>query len=164
MPNQKGGKKFKRGKKNSPFEKKLIFKDPKENQEYAKIKKVNGSGRYQISCFDGADRLGIIAGNIKRKVRLAINDVVLVSLWEFQDNKCSIIHKYERDEVMKLKKENEFPDTIQLGEENDFIENEYNPFDIDSKLEDESDESEESEESEESGESKDEGEINLDDI
>ena len=131
MPNQKGGKKFKRGKKNSSFEKKLIIKDSKENQEYAKVLKVNGSGRYQISCFDGKERLGIIAGNIKRRVRLAINDVVLVSLWDFQDNKCSIIHKYERDEVMKLKKDNEFPDSIQLGEENELEDDEFNPFDVD---------------------------------
>lgn len=133
MPNQKGGKKFKRGKKNSSFEKKLIIKDSKENQEYAKVLRVNGSGRYQISCFDGKERLGIIAGNIKRRVRLAINDVVLVSLWDFQDNKCSIIHKYERDEVMKLKKDNEFPDAIQLGEENEYVDDEYNPFDVESR-------------------------------
>ena len=157
MPNQKGGKKFKRGKKNSSFEKKLIFKDKKENQEYAKILKVNGSGRYQIYCFDGTDRLGIIAGNIKRKVRLSINDIVLVSLWEFQDNKCSIIHKYDSDEVMKLKKENEFPDTVQLGETSDFVDNDDNPFDVDYKLED-LDKLEELEESEE------EGGIDLDDI
>jgi len=154
MPNQKGGKKFKRGKKNSSFEKKLIIKDTKENQEYAKVLKVNGSGRYQISCFDGKERLGIIAGNIKRRVRLAINDVVLVSLWDFQDNKCSIIHKYERDEVMKLKKDNEFPDDIQLGGENEFVD-EYNPFDVDLK-EIESESSDGSDSSEE--------EINLNDI
>ena len=156
MPNQKGGKKFKRGKKNSSFEKKLIIKDTKENQEYAKVLKVNGSGRYQISCFDGIERLGIIAGNIKRRVRLAINDVVLVSLWDFQDNKCSIIHKYERDEVMKLKKDNEFPDDIQLGGENEFVD-EYNPFDVDLKeIESGSSDSESDEESDE--------EINLNDI
>ena len=33
MPNAKGGKKFKKGKKQSFNDKKLIYKDPKENQE-----------------------------------------------------------------------------------------------------------------------------------
>ena len=69
MPNKKGGKKFKKGKKDSFQEKQLILKDPKEGQEYAKITRVNGSGRYQLYCFDGKERLGICAGNIKRKTR-----------------------------------------------------------------------------------------------
>jgi len=131
MPNQKGGKKFKRGgKKNNHIETKLIYKDPKEDQEYAKITKVNGSGRYQMKCFDGTDRLGICAGNIKRKFRFSIDDIVLVALWDFQDSKCSIIHKYEPDEAIKLKNDGEFPDSIQLNQENDFNDD-YNPFTFD---------------------------------
>ena len=76
MPNQKGGKKFKKGKKNNNYEKKLIFKSSEDNQEYAKILKVYGSGRYQVSCFDGNERLGICAGTIKRKFRFNIDDIV----------------------------------------------------------------------------------------
>ena len=116
--NQKGGKKHKKGKKESFQEKQLIYKDPKEDQEYAKVTKVNGSGRYNLFCFDGKDRLGICAGNIKRRVRLSINDIVLVALWDFQDNKCSIVHKYEEDEVQKLKIQGEFPENIRLEEDN----------------------------------------------
>ena len=78
MPNQKGGKKFKKGKKQNHFQEKiLLYRDPKEDQEYAKILKVNGSGRYNLFCFDGKDRLGICAGNIKRKVRIVVDDIVL---------------------------------------------------------------------------------------
>ena len=65
MPNFKGGKGFKKKKKQSSTfrEKELILKDVKEDQEYGQIKKVNGSGRYQVFCFDGQERLGISAGN-----------------------------------------------------------------------------------------------------
>jgi translation initiation factor 1A len=157
MPNQKGGKKFKKGKKNNNFEKKLIFKDPKEDQEYAKVLKVNGSGRYNLLCFDGSERLGICAGNIKRKVRLSLNDIVLVSLWDFQDSKCSIIHKYEIDEILKLKNENEFPSTIQLEEKNDYSE------DIDGISFTYDNPSDEEEKKTESSSGSD-NEINLDDI
>ena len=69
MPNKKGGKKFKRGKKEIASDRKLILKDPKEDQEYAKITRVNGSGRYKLLCFDGVERLGIAAGNIRKKTR-----------------------------------------------------------------------------------------------
>lgn len=115
MPsNKKGGKKHKRGKKEVFENRKLILKDSKENQEYAQVKKVNGSGRYNLFCFDGTERLGISAGNIKRKYRIQIYDIVLVSRWDFQDNKCSIVHKYEEDEVQELKMKNEFPKNIKL--------------------------------------------------
>jgi len=115
MPNKKGGKKFKRGKKEAFENRKLILKEPKEDQEYAQIKRVNGSGRYQLFCFDGTERLGIVAGNIKRRTRLNLHDTVLVALWDFQDTKCSIIHKYDEDEVQKLKYNGEFPLNIKLA-------------------------------------------------
>ena len=155
MPNQKGGKKFKRGgKKKNHIETKIIYKDVKENQEYAKVLKVNGSGRYNLLCFDGTERLGIAAGSIKRKFRMSIGDIVLVSLWDFQNNKCSIIHRYGVDEALKLKNEGEFPDSIIL-EENDFIDDDYNPFIFDNNINDElikSVDSDDSDDSDESGE------------
>lgn len=169
MPNQKGGKKFKKGKKNNNYEKKLIFKSSEDNQEYAKILKVNGSGRYNLFCFDGTERLGICAGNIKRKVRLTLDDIVLVSLWDFQDSKCSIVHKYETDEILKLKNQNEFPSTIQLEESNDFHDNDIheNPFtygDPSEESDNESDNEEDSQEKNKSESSESDNEINLDDI
>ena len=168
MPNQKGGKKFKKGKKNNNYEKKLIFKSSEDNQEYAKILKVNGSGRYNLFCFDGTERLGICAGNIKRKVRLTLDDIVLVSLWDFQDSKCSIVHKYETDEILKLKNLNEFPTTIQLEENNDFhdVNIHENPFTYDDPS-DESDNEEDRQDKNKSGStesSESDNEINLDDI
>ena len=44
----------------------MVYKDVKEDQEYARIDSVYGSGRYKLFCFDGTERLGIAAGNIKR--------------------------------------------------------------------------------------------------
>ena len=115
MPNKKGGKKFKRGKKNI-HETKLIYRDPKEDQEYGKVINVCGNGRFNIQCFDGKDRLGILAGNMRKKVWVNKDDIVLISRWEFSTDseKCSIIHKYNDDDVKKLQSEKEFPSTIQL--------------------------------------------------
>ena len=159
MPNKKGGKKFKRGKKEIASDRKLILKDPKEDQEYAKITRVNGSGRYQLLCFDGSERLGISAGNIRKKTRLVLNDIVLVALWDFQDTKCSIIHKYENDEVQKLKSQNEFPNNINLEEDNPFNENDVS-FSFDMPSDDE----EEKEKGKSDDSSSSDDEINMDDI
>ena len=164
MPNKKGGKKFKKGKKDSFQEKQLILKDPKEGQEYAKITRVNGSGRYQLYCFDGKERLGICAGNIKRKTRFGLNDIILVSLWEFQDTKCSIIRKYEQEESRKLKDQGEFPDNIKLEEENTFMCDEIDSvqFTYDNPLD--SDEEDKSKEEKKDSSDSEEEVIDLDDI
>ena len=75
MPNSKGGKGYKKGgKKNTSYQRQLIYKDPKESQEYAKVKKVNGNRRFSLTCFDGIDRLGICAGNIKKRVWINLGE------------------------------------------------------------------------------------------
>lgn len=131
MPNAKGGKKFKRGKKNTSFEKKLIYKDPKEDQEYGKVVRAMGNGRFEIQCFDGKTRMGIIAGNMRKRVWVNKDDIILFSKWEFttDDDKCSIVHKYDIDESRKLQKGGEFPDIINLDEENEFLDDDNFQFD-----------------------------------
>lgn len=131
MPNAKGGKKFKRGKKNTSFDKKLIYKDLKEDQEYGKVIRAMGNGRFEILCFDGKNRMGIVAGNMRKRVWINKDDIILFSKWEFttDDDKCSIIHKYDIDESRKLQSEGEFPDSIRLDEENEFGDSDNFQFD-----------------------------------
>ena len=152
MPNKKGGKKFKKGKKQSYNDKKLIYKNTKEDQEYGKVIGTLGNGRFQIECFDGKSRLGILAGNMRKRVWVNNDDIVLISRWEFltDSDKCSIVHKYDRDEVSKLQKEGEFPKNIQFESENNFdISDDMISFDYDEPK---------------SSSSESEEEINLDDI
>ena len=150
MPNAKGGKKFKRGKKNTSFEKKMIYKDPKEDQEYGKVIRAQGNGRFEIQGFDGKTRMGIIAGNMRKRVWINKDDIILFNRWEFttDDDKCSIIHKYDIDESRKLQKEGEFPDSINLEEENEFN-NDDNNFQFDYGSSDNISEEEDDEEDEE---------------
>ena len=156
MPNKKGGKKFKKGKKQSNDDKKLIYKNPKEDQEYGRVTSICGNGRFQIECFDGKTRLGILAGNMRKRVWVNNNDIVLISRWEFSTDseKCSIVHKYDDDEVKKLKRDGEFPDNIQLENEENFISDDMISFDYDEPKEEKSS----------SEESSSEEDINLDDI
>lgn len=138
MPNKKGGKKFKKNKK-QVFENKMIYKDSKENEIYGRVTRKLGNGRFTINCFDGKERLGVVAGSLRKKLWINNDDIVIVSLWEFTTNsdKCSIVHKYELDQVKKLIQENEIPEMNDLEmfnvEDNDYI-----PFDI-SNIDDNSD-------------------------
>jgi translation initiation factor 1A len=103
---------------NQVVERELVFKE--ENQEYAHITKLYGSCRVEAECVDGKNRLCIIRGTIKRKVRFKLNDVILVSLREFENNKCDIIYQYTPSEVNELKRLDEIPETYGL---NSFVEN-----------------------------------------
>ena len=91
MPKKnKGGKKFKRAKKD--LDSKMVYKD-NSGQLYGLVKKNYGNGRGEILCEDGTTRLGILRGILKRRCRLEENDVIIICPYDFQDGKGTIIHK-----------------------------------------------------------------------
>jgi translation initiation factor 1A len=110
-----GGKKRKGGKKNNAFdERELQFAG--EMQNYGQVLRLLGDSRLEIQCTDGMKRIGHIRGTMKKKVWIAMGDVVLVSRREFEDDKCDIILKYTEEEVRKLKSLSEIPESIKLPE------------------------------------------------
>ncbi len=97
-----------------------VIKD--DEQEYARIDKINGGGRYQLSCTDGIARLGIARGKINRHGKINIGSLVLISKRDYQDGKCDILHFYNHDEIRLLVSHNEihekFINIIQTQEDN----------------------------------------------
>ena len=113
MPNTKGGKKHKRNKKQNDFiEKTLRLKE--EGQEYAQITKCLGNCRFTVMCFDGKERLATICGGMRKRRFVNQNDIVLVSLRDWQDEKCDIIDNYDDNLTKKLKSKGLVPDSIKL--------------------------------------------------
>jgi translation initiation factor 1A len=119
--NVKGGKAHKKKKKDSKTAE--DFKSTKhvdkklEDQEYGQVTKLLGNCRLEVLCFDGVNRLCHIRGSMRKKVWIKVNDIVLISLREFEQAKADIIYKYEIPEINYLKKENEIPDNIKLYED-----------------------------------------------
>jgi translation initiation factor 1A len=109
-----GGNKRKKGKKLQNEERELQFKS--EMQEYGQVIKLYGDSRLEIQCTDMVKRIGHIRGKMRKKVWIASGDVVLVALREYENDKCDVILKYTEDEVRKLKKCGEIPDSIKLPE------------------------------------------------
>ena len=52
---------------------------------------------------------------MRKKIWINKDDVVLIGLWDFQDDKCSIIHKYADDEVSKLVNKKEIPPNFKVS-------------------------------------------------
>lgn len=84
----------------------LIIKE--EQETYGQVLNALGNNRLMVKCFsDGKDRVCTIRGSMRKKIWINKNDIVLVSLRDFQDDKADIIHKYDESDVKKLKKMNE---------------------------------------------------------
>lgn len=113
MPNTKGGKKHKRNKnQNFNDSKNLRLKEP--GQEYAQITRCLGNCRFNVMCFDGKERLATMCGTMRSRKFVNQNDIVLVSLRDWQDEKCDIIDNYDVNLARKLKDKGLVPDSIKL--------------------------------------------------
>jgi translation initiation factor 1A len=98
-----------------------------------------GNCRLDGQCFDGKKRLCHIRGNMRKKVWISVGDIILVSLREFEDDKCDVILKYSSDEARSLKAYGELPDSIKVNEGPDLIDGEGEEdigFDFDDDFED----------------------------
>jgi len=90
----------KRHKKN-PQSSELIIKE--QGQEYAKVIALMGEGRVNATCADGVERICHIRGTLRKKVWIVKDDIILVSLRDFQDKKADILVKYCEQEVRLLR-------------------------------------------------------------
>tara|TARA_Y200000002_G_C22633725_1_gene643690 strand:- start:919 stop:1404 length:486 start_codon:yes stop_codon:yes gene_type:complete len=144
MPkNKKGGSKFKKSKKPVQFEEKLIL--AQDNEHYAKITKVYGSGRFGLNLISKSNNddnvqivttkeyMGILPGRMRRqkwKNFISVNDIVLIALRDFQtdDTKVDILHKYKEESTKKLEQMRLIPDinNYQLDDDCHTIETDNN--------------------------------------
>jgi translation initiation factor 1A len=68
------------------------------------VDKVLGAERFLVRCFDGFTRLARIRGKMKRRVWVRVNDIVIVSPWDFQsDTRGDIVYRYRRNQVAWLR-------------------------------------------------------------
>jgi len=106
----KGGKAHRRGagKGGEITKRELRFKADLE--DYGVITAVLGDSRFELRDTKSKKRSAHMRGKMKRKVWVAVGDVVLFSLREYQDAKCDIIYKYNDDEVRQLKAYGEIAD------------------------------------------------------
>jgi len=169
MPNNKGGKRYKRNKNQVQENKTTRLKDVNQSQEYAQITKCLGNGRFEVLCFDGKKRMATMCGKMRKRIFVNTHEIVLVSLRDWQDSKCDIIDKYNASDVQKLRQKNLIPKFIKLEEKNDDDEimddNLGFVFDYSMPNEDSlSDKSSSDEESASESESENEDKIDIDDI
>jgi len=128
-----GGKGYKKKKAGgSEFDKKpLEFAE--DGQKYALVTKMLGGCRVECKLYGGGTignggkasnrgnsgvggasgmAIGVIRGAMRKKVYINLNDVIIVSVRDFETDKVDVIHKYNNDEVRELIKLKEIPSNI----------------------------------------------------
>jgi len=131
MPkNTTGGKKHKKAKNYVKVEK--LIESDNEFQFYAKVNQKLGGGNFRVDVFipekrekvkvDGVfiekvtrpeevkkEQIARIRGSIRKRCRIEVGNVILVSLREFEERKVDIIHAYKSDDVNTLRRKNKLP-------------------------------------------------------
>ena len=116
---KKGGKKHKRNNNRDIETKALRIKE--DGQVYAQITNCKGNCRFDVKCSDGGkERLAILCGTMRKRKFVNTNDIVLVSLRDFQDNTCDIIDCYDDNGARKLMETKELPESFNIDGENQF--------------------------------------------
>ena len=119
-----GGNKRKKGKKQVQEDRELQYKG--ESEEYAQVIKILGDGRFECNCADGVKRIAHVRGKMRKRIWIANGDIILVSLRDFEPEKCDVVEKYKEKEVAKLKKAGEIPESMVLPSSTEEEEKEAN--------------------------------------
>lgn len=102
-------------------------------EEYAYVKKLLGNCRVSLITNTGNDCLGVIRGNLRKfthRVLIEKGDIVVVSKRDFQDNKVDIVHKFNREQIQILIKEEKISNVLINYYNNKLTNNDNVEFDI----------------------------------
>jgi translation initiation factor 1A len=77
---------------------------PRDFEVLGVAEKLLGYERVMVRCLDGFTRLCRIRGKMKRRVWVRLNDVVIVSPWDFQrEKRGDIVYRYRRNQTAWLR-------------------------------------------------------------
>jgi translation initiation factor 1A len=107
VKNTKGGKKCKKTK---AIREETTLNYKTEGQEYGQVIKMLGNCRLEVYCFDGTTRMCQIRGKMRKRIFINKDDIVIVSLRDYQDAKGDIIEKYSETQKRALIDNGTIPD------------------------------------------------------
>lgn len=102
-------------KRTNRHEKHRALEEPDEGQLYAIVQELIGNGRLKALCSDNQSRLGRIRGSLRKtshKIIIEKNDLILVSIRDFEPDKVDVLHKYTYEEASLIMQTFEIPDCI----------------------------------------------------
>ena len=108
MPNQQGGKNYKKAKHNSTDSAK--FEEAGPGELYGRVIKILGNLNMMVFCNDNYSRICKVCGSMRKRIWINVGDLVIVSIREFEEKekkeqeRGDIIYKYDQSLHSKVKK------------------------------------------------------------
>ncbi|MDH7593690.1 MAG: translation initiation factor eIF-1A [Methanomicrobiales archaeon] len=65
-----------------------------KREQFARAELMLGANHIRVRCSDGVVRMGRIKGTMKRRTWIREGDMLIVTPWSFQDEKCDIVYRY----------------------------------------------------------------------
>ncbi len=86
----------------------------KEGEMFGIADQLLGASKIRVMCEDGVSRMGRIQGRIKKRMWIREGDLLIISIWDFQPDKCDIKFRYTRTQAMNLSRRNRIPKSIDI--------------------------------------------------
>ncbi|MHA1310724.1 MAG: translation initiation factor eIF-1A [Candidatus Helarchaeota archaeon] len=109
MPSRSRKKKSKHSH-NSQAPVKIRVANKEDGEVYGVVLQTLGNSRMKVYCFDGKIRIARIRGKLVKRMWIREEDIVIVSPWEFQDNKADIVYRYTRNQISWLQRKGYIPE------------------------------------------------------
>lgn len=87
---------------------------PEDPEILGIVTQILGNDRMRVRCADGKERLCRIRGKIKKRMWVRLGDLVLISPWDFQDDRGDIIHRYRKNESAWLERKGYFTEYLDI--------------------------------------------------
>jgi translation initiation factor 1A len=78
---------------------------PEDDEVFAEVTDMLGANRVKVRCADGKERTARIPGRMQKRIWIREGDIVLVSPWDWQDEKADVEWRYEKAEADQLREE-----------------------------------------------------------
>ena len=78
---------------------------PEGDEVFAVVTEMLGANRIVVRCLDGVERTARIPGRMQKRVWIREGDVVLVSPWDWQEEKADVEWRYDKADADRLKEE-----------------------------------------------------------
>ena len=96
-----------------------------DGQVYGIVEKALGCRFFEINCLDNKKRRCKVRS---KRMKIELQNVVIIALREFDDNNADIVYKYEPAEVRFLQKEGILPKSDVIGDGGIVIEEDNTGF------------------------------------
>lgn len=76
---------------------------PEDDELFAEVVEMLGANRIRVRCADGQERTARIPGRMRKRDWIREGDLVLVSPWDWQEEKADVEYRYDNREAEQLR-------------------------------------------------------------